>query len=224
MFGKASHKMGRQQWKYLQEINMDIIGASGHSKVIIDILHVHGVDVTGLWDDNERLESFFGFHIDGDIAACIEKHPEEVIIAIGHNEIRKAVADRFRGAKFGKAIHPSAFCSSFATIGAGTVIMAHCSVNAGAQIGRHVIVNTNASIDHECIIGDFVHVSPQAGLAGNVDIGEGTHIGLGANIIQGIKIGTWCTIGAGAVIIRDVPDGATVVGNPGRIIKQKRRD
>lgn len=33
------------------------------------------------------------------------------------------------------------------------------------------------------------------------------------------KIGEWCTIGAGAVIIHDVPDGATVVGNPGRIIK-----
>ena len=33
------------------------------------------------------------------------------------------------------------------------------------------------------------------------------------------KIGEWCTIGAGAVIIKDIPDGATVVGNPGKIIK-----
>jgi acetyltransferase EpsM len=43
--------------------------------------------------------------------------------------------------------------------------------------------------------------------------------GIGVYAIQGIKIGKWCAIGAGIVIIRDVPDGATVVGNPGRIIK-----
>jgi acetyltransferase EpsM len=46
-------------------------------------------------------------------------------------------------------------------------------------------------------------------------------VGIGVNVIQGITIGKWCTIGAGAVIISDVPDGCTVVGNPGRIIKSK---
>lgn len=67
----------------------------------------------------------------------------------------------------------------------------------------------------------YVHISPNAALAGNVEVGEGTHIGIGTAIIQGIKIGKWCTIGAGAVIIKDVPDGAKVVGNPGKIIKIK---
>lgn len=41
-------------------------------------------------------------------------------------------------------------------------------------------------------------------------------------LMTGVKIvGKDSLIGAGAVIIRDVEDGATVVGNPGRIIKQK---
>ncbi len=53
-------------------------------------------------------------------------------------------------------------------------------------------------------------------------MGEGSHIGIGASVIQGITIGKWCTIGAGAVIIKDIPDGATVVGNSGRVIKSKR--
>lgn len=71
------------------------------------------------------------------------------------------------------------------------------------------------------VISDYVHISPNVSLAGNVEVGEGTHIGIGASIIQGIKIVKWCTIGAGAVIIKDVPDCATVVGNPGKIIKIK---
>ena len=44
---------------------------------------------------------------------------------------------------------------------------------------------------------------------------------IGANSVvkQGIKIGNNVTIGAGAVIINDVSDNLTIVGNPGRIIK-----
>jgi acetyltransferase EpsM len=43
-------------------------------------------------------------------------------------------------------------------------------------------------------------------------------------VIQGITIGKWATIGAGAVILSDVPDYATVVSNPGRIIKNKKNE
>jgi acetyltransferase EpsM len=56
-------------------------------------------------------------------------------------------------------------------------------------------------------------------LAGGVIVGEGTHIGIGASVLPEINIGKWTTIGAGAVVIKDVPDGAVIVGNPGRIIK-----
>ena len=54
-----------------------------------------------------------------------------------------------------------------------------------------------------------------------MEVGEGTHIGAAAVVIQQVKIGRWSTIGAGAVVLRDVPDYATVVGNPGRVIKIK---
>ncbi len=96
-------------------------------------------------------------------------------------------------------------------------------INVDTKIGKHCIINTAASIDHECVLEDFVHISPNATLSGGVYVGEGTHIGSGAVIVPNIKIGKWATIGAGAVIIRDVPDYATVVGNPGRIIKTDKQ-
>jgi serine O-acetyltransferase len=43
----------------------------------------------------------------------------------------------------------------------------------------------------------------------------------GATVFGGIHIGNHVTIGAGAVVFQDIPDGATVVGNPGRIVKQE---
>ena len=72
---------------------------------------------------------------------------------------------------------------------------------------------------HDCKLDSFVHISPNAAICGGVKIGEGTQVGAGAVIIPNLNIGKWCKIGAGAVVVRNVPDGATVVGNPGRMVK-----
>jgi serine acetyltransferase len=37
-------------------------------------------------------------------------------------------------------------------------------------------------------------------------------------VLPEINIGAWATIAAGTVVTRDVPTGATVMGNPGRIV------
>jgi acetyltransferase-like isoleucine patch superfamily enzyme len=51
--------------------------------------------------------------------------------------------------------------------------------------------------------------------------GELSFIGIDSTIIQGVKVGKNVTIGAGSVVIKDIPDNAVVVGNPGKIIKNK---
>jgi serine O-acetyltransferase len=51
------------------------------------------------------------------------------------------------------------------------------------------------------------------------EIGDNVTIGAGARVLGGIRVGNDVTIGANAVVIRDVPDGATVVGVPGQVIK-----
>ncbi|MBG6236580.1 acetyltransferase EpsM [Pedobacter sp. CAN_A7] len=196
---------------------MHIIGASGHAKVIVDILKLNSLSISGVWDDNKKLTSFLGYTINGDTHTYNHSNRGAVIIAIGNNKIRSQIAARVNG-PYGIAVHPKSVVSSTVTLNEGTVVMPNATINADCKIGRHVIINTNASVDHECEIGDFVHISPQAALAGNVSVAEGTQIGIGACVLQGLKIGKWATIGAGTVIIKDVPDYAVVVGNPGRII------
>ena len=48
----------------------------------------------------------------------------------------------------------------------------------------------------------------------------GASIGSNATILCGITIGERAIVGAGAVVTTDVPDGATVAGNPARILKK----
>lgn len=196
---------------------MILYGASGHGKVILDILECLSVPGIRVWDDADKPQ-LMGYTVTRPLAP--EGLREPVIIGIGVNATRKKIADKLgTQVQFGTAIHPAAILSRHIVIGDGTVIMAGAVVNPDTEIGKHCIVNTSASIDHDCRLGDYVHVSPNATLSGDVWVGEGTHIGSGAAIIQGVRIGKWCTIGAGTVVIRDIPDFATVVGNPGRIIK-----
>lgn len=195
---------------------MYLYGASGHAKVIIEILEESGVHVSGLFDDNPAVKNLLDYKSLGQYQGQLMD--DTFIISIGDNKLRHRIASKFK-VNYGKAISISASISNRTSIGDGTVIMRNVSVNSDVKIGMHVIINTSASIDHDCVIEDFVHISPNATLCGGVSIGEGTHVGAASVIIPGIKIGRWATIGAGAVIIHDVPDFAVVVGNPGRVIK-----
>lgn len=201
------------------EIEVFLYGASGHGKVIVEILEANKITVGAIFDDHSKIEKLLQYPVLGSFdPAVLKKNMARVLISIGNNAIRKKIALTLP-AIFTVAIHPSANISPRCHVGRGTVIMAGVSVNCDVSIGEHAILNTNASIDHDCVIDNYVHISPNAALAGNVSIGEGTHVGIGAVVIQGVKIGKWCTIGAGTVIINDIPDYAVVVGNPGKIIK-----
>ncbi|WP_289054506.1 acetyltransferase [Carboxylicivirga marina] len=195
-----------------------LYGGSGHAKVIAECIEANGDDVIGIFDDNKEMNSFKKIPVFGPYQKVLHKHP--VIISIGDNRTREALSKEVDDA-FGTVIHPSAHISPSADIGEGSVIMCSSIIQVDSQLGKHVIVNSGASIDHECVIDDYVHICPQTTLCGNVSIGKGAMVGAGTIVIPGIKIGKWAIIGAGSVIIRDVPDYAVVVGNPGRIIKDK---
>lgn len=200
---------------------MILFGASGHAKVIAEILMSIDRHVNLILDDNPKVSEIFGIPVQ---RFDTEMHSTgNAMIAIGNNVVRKKVAES-KDFTYTSAIHPSATVSRFSSLGAGSVVMAGAVINPDTVVGKHCILNTGCIIDHDCTLDDFVHISPNAALAGNVSVGEGTHIGIGASVIQGVRIGKWCTIGAGAVIIRDVPDDAVVVGNPGKIIKYNDRD
>lgn len=52
-------------------------------------------------------------------------------------------------------------------------------------------------------------------------IGDDVWIGAGALILPGVNVGDGALIAAGAVVTRDVPAGATVAGNPARVLPAK---
>jgi sugar O-acyltransferase (sialic acid O-acetyltransferase NeuD family) len=190
-----------------------LIGASGHCKVIIEIIEQTQGTIKAIYDAGLSASSLLGYPVQAG-----DPVEDNTIIAIGSNAKRKQIADSLP-VRFATAVHPRANISTRCSIGAGSVVMAGATINSETVIGTHCIINTNASVDHDCIISDFAHISPNASLAGNVTVGEGAQVGIGSTVIQGVKIGKWAIIGAGSVVTRDVPDFAVVVGVPGAVIK-----
>ena len=194
------------------ENKINIYGASGHAKSVINVVESAGFQIGQVLDDNRSITSLLKYPVH----APETMDTASLIFAVGNNNIRKQLAQKYTSQVPSAMIHPSAVIALTAILDNGTVVMPNAVVNADSRIGKHCIINSGAVVEHDCVLGDYTHISPNAALAGEVTIGEGTHIGIGACVIPGINIGKWCTIGAGAVIIRDVPDGVTVVGNPGR--------
>ncbi|MCX6060733.1 MAG: acetyltransferase [Campylobacterales bacterium] len=197
-----------------------IYGASGHGKVVADIIRCSGHTLAGWIDDKPNTHTYTWEQF------CT-LHPRATIaLGIGENTARESIAKRVLEAGYYLPIliHPSAIISDSAIIKMGSVVMPLAIVNADALIGEGCIVNSGAIVEHDCILDNYVHLSPNATLAGGVHVKKSTHIGMGALILQNIKIGASSVVAAGSVVTKDVSDNILVAGIPAIIKKTFCKD
>jgi maltose O-acetyltransferase len=117
----------------------------------------------------------------------------------------------------------------------------YCDYGSNIHLGKNVFLNYNCvildvvrvTIGEETRIGPNVQIYTadhprdpavrRSGLESGVPvtIGSNVWIGGGAIILPGVTIGDDAIVGAGSVVTRDVPAGATVAGNPARVVGGK---
>lgn len=137
-----------------------IYGKGGHGKVVEDtFLQLFPEGSIEYFDDATNPY---------DPSYCVANN---VITAIGNNEVRKQIVERVKH-EFSSLIHPTAYVSPLATIGVGTVILANAVVQANAIIGDHCIINANVTVDHDAIVEDFVCTYPGSYVAGFAHVTE----------------------------------------------------
>ncbi len=105
-------------------------------------------------------------------------------------------------------------------------------IHPGATIGKRFFIDHGMGvvIGETTIIGDDVLIYQGVTLGGtgkdqgkrHPTLGNFVTVGAGAKILGNITIGDYSLIGAGSVVIDNVGEHCTVVGIPGRIVKQKQ--
>ncbi|WP_372756417.1 acetyltransferase [Mariniflexile sp.] len=216
----------------LEKPKVVVIGASGHAKVIIDIIERQNLyTIVGLLDSYKpKGFKVFDYEVIGSETMIPElldkKQIEGGIIAIGDNGIRISMANKIATLSpdfiYISAIHPLAAIGKNVVIGEGTVVVAGAIINTSTIIKKHVIINTKASIGHDCTLDDFVSIAPGATIGGNVIIQYGAIIALGSNVLGNCTIGKHALIGSGAVVTKNVPDNTVVYGIPANKVKMRK--
>lgn len=114
------------------------------------------------------------------------------------------------------------------SIGSHSIVERHVTIGNGVRIHSNAFVPEFSILEDDCWLGPNVVVTnARYPRSKNVKetlqgatIKRGAKIGANATILPGVVIGENALVGAGAVVVDDVPDGAVVVGNPARVVKQ----
>jgi acetyltransferase-like isoleucine patch superfamily enzyme len=145
--------------------------------------------------------------------------------------------------KLGRDVRLQAFVNLYGCeIGDETSIGTFVEIQQGVKIGArckiqsHTFICEGVTIEDEVFVGHNVNfLNDRFPRATNADGSRKTDadwslertlvkrraaLGTGAVILPGLTIGAEAIVGAGAVVTQDVPDGATVVGNPARLVRR----
>lgn len=125
------------------------------------------------------------------------------------------------------------------------------NIERGAKFNRHITLGSNSGIGYmssvaaHTVIGDNVMMGPEVIMYDvnhkieRIDIpmckqgfhppkpiiiGDDVWIGRRVMILPGVHIGNGCVIGAGAVVAKDIPPYSVAVGNPARVIKNRKEE
>ena len=199
--------------------NVIVLGAGGHSKVLIDVLRLIERRIIGLVaPDKVAGDTFYGVPVLGGDEEVLRYSVSDVMLVNGLGALpgmvrRWSIAEEMRnkGYQFVTVVHPSAIVASGVTLQQGVQVMAGAIIQSGSSIGQDSIINTGTVVDHDCKIESGCHVASGAVLSGGVWVGRRGHVGAGTVVLQNCSIGERAVIAAGSVIYRDIPEAVTVI-------------
>ena len=134
---------------------------------------------------------------------------------------------------YGCEIGDQTSIGTFVEIQKGAIIGARCKIQSHSFICEGVTIEDEVFIGHNVnFLNDrYPAATTQDGRMKKdsdwqlerTTVKRRAAIGSAVVILPGVTIGEAAIVGAGAVVTKDVPAGATVVGNPARIVRSAPR-
>ena len=103
----------------------------------------------------------------------------------------------------------------------GVYIYPGNDIGPGLYIGHPggIHLNPDVKMGANCTLSQEVTLGTSAGgRSGAPLVGDNVYLGAGAKVIGEVKIGNGANVAANSLVVADVPEGATVMGVPGRVM------
>lgn len=178
-----------------------LVGSGGFGRVVLE--HASRHYECAFLDDGQEIGTIMnGAPVTGSTTDMIKLYPEFklLLVTIGNNALRQRLYEKARaiGYTFPNIIHPSAYISSYAHIGAGCVVLNNAVVQNNAKCGDGCILNPGVELHHDSMIGSYCLIYT------NSVVRSLTHVG------DRVWIGSTATVSTGAIVPDDsiIADGS----------------
>ncbi|APE46384.1 acetyltransferase [Delftia sp. HK171] len=151
------------------------------------------------------------------------RHDEFFVCAIGLPRPRQQFTQPLLG-RGGEFIHirtpynTHGYLSARVHLGTGCFWAARVQISPDVWIGDFANIHSGTIIGHDARIGRYAQIGAMTFIGGGAQIGDFAIVHPNATVTPGVQIGEGATVGAGAVVLKNVAAGATVFGNPARVI------
>ena len=206
-----------------------IIGAGQFGNLVSNIIDKSKYEIYGFIDDDKKKIGKKNNQIkvlgDDKYLSSISPKKFGLVLCLGNIESRKKFLKKInkQGFRFPKIIDQNFREFDNVKIGNGTIILGSANILNNSNIGKFCVVGTNANILHDVNIGDNCIIGGGTNIGANVTLKKNIFVGIGAVFAsKKIIVNDNCYICSGSVIFNDLPKNSKVIGNPARVIPEKK--
>lgn len=179
-------------------------------------------DIKGFIDDDLKSQDGFDGYppLLGTIDGYQIEKDDVFNCSMGNVQTKAIICEKLkqRGANFYTLINKTAVVHERTALAKGCYVGEFALIGTEATIGESCLIQAYSIIGHGCRIGDYVRIDTHAIIIGGVNIKNRATIHTAAVVSHKVVVGEDSTIAACSFVIRKVKEGATVAGNPAKLL------